>query len=351
MTTQTETMIPLKAQQMEAVLVNAIKAHIPMCVTGAPGIGKSQIIARAAQLAGFKLLTLHPVTSDPTDFKGLPVMTVNGAEFSAYGDLRTILEATEPLTVFFDDLGNASNAVQSALMHLVEARRINQHVIPDCVTFVAATNRKKDKTSVSGMIEALKKRFTMLELLPDREEWALWAASNGIDSRIIAFLNFKSDRPDFFLNEEPTPDMSVNANPRGWERVSRHLALSHPTDCLPAVFAGCVGKETGATFASFIRQQANMVMPEVVFADPDNAPIPQEPSCLWALMTALANKVTPATVGAYCTYLKRLVADKREYAMLSIKLMVARDPSLQSGKEYVDAASGPLGRLMMTGKR
>ena len=346
MTTESN-MIPLKASQIRAVVTNSIRGRKPVCITGAPGIGKSELVEAAAADAGARLMILHPVTSDPTDYKGLPVMTVNGAEFSAYGDLRMMLEATEPLAVFFDDLGNAPQTVQAALMHLPQARRINTHVLPDCVTFIAATNRRTDRTGVAGMIEALKKRFLMLEMRPDLTEWQVWAAAHGINPRVIAYLSL---RPEAFMSEETTPDMSVRENPRGWVRVSDHLALGHGPDVLPAVCAGCVGKEHGAGFAAFLRIYDNMVMPEVVLANPDKAPIPSEPSSLWALCSALAYKVTPATVGAYCKYLQRLVDTKREYAMLSIKLMVSRDPSLQSGKDYIDAATGPLGRLMMGGK-
>jgi hypothetical protein len=279
-------------------------------------------------------------------------MTVNGAEFSAYGDLRQIINATDPLAVFFDDLGNAPQSVQSAIMHLPEARQINAHVIPDCVTFIAATNRRTDRTGVAGMIEALKKRFLMLELQPDLLEWQIFAAQRGISNKVIAYLSLVAEEhPEYFLNEETTPDMSVNANPRGWERVSDHMQLGHATDVLPAVFAGLVGKAAGAGFASFLRVYDNMVMPEVVLANPDKAPIPAEPSSLWALCSSLAHKVTPNTVGAYCRYMVRLVGiGKNEYVALSLKTMVARDPSLQATGDYINATCGPLGKLMMGGK-
>lgn len=340
--------IPLKASQLRAVLAANIRAGEPVCVAGPPGVGKSDINALAASDAQTDLLTLHPVVFDPTDLRGLPVMTVNGADFSAYGDLRQMLTATKPLTVFFDDLGHAPNSVQAAVMQLVLNRGINGQRVSDQVRFIAATNRRVDKGSgVSNMLDPLKKRFLMLEFLPDLSEWQQWAAANGISPKVIAYLSLKNE---YFISDTETNNMTVTPTPRGWARVSRQLALGHSADVLPAVFAGCVGKEAGAGFAGFLRVFDNLVMPEVVFANPDTAPIPSEPSSLWALCSALAYKVTPQTVGAYCKYLQRLVDTKREYAMLSIKLMVSRDPTLQSGKEFIDAASGPLGRLMMGGR-
>jgi hypothetical protein len=343
-------MIPVKPSQLRGILARNIKAHYPVCVVGASGIGKSDIVASAAWDAGVhpsNFLILHPVTSDPTDYKGLPVMTINGAEFSAYGDLRRMMGATELLVVFLDDLGQASTAVQAALMQLVLARQCNGQRISDHVVFVAATNRREDRAGVTGMLDTLKKRFLMLLLVPDLGEWQTWAAGNGVSPKVIAYLSLK---PEYFHVDEPTPDMSVNPYPRGWHRVSNQLVLDHPLDVLPQVFAGCVGREAGAGFAGFLRVFDNLVMPEVVFANPDTAPIPSEPSALWALCSALAYRVTPQTVGACCRYLKRLVDKKREYAMLSVKLMVSRDPALQTGKDFIDAMTGPLGRLMMGGK-
>lgn len=348
-------MIPVKPSQLVAILAANLEAHEPVCIVGAPGIGKSDIVGQAVakltatvwQATGADFLVLHPVVTDPTDWRGLPIMTVNGAEFSAYGDLRLMVNATRPLVVFLDDLGQATNSVQAAIMQLVLNRSVNGQRISDHVIFVAATNERTHRAGVTGLLEPLKGRFLMLKLVPDLAEWQQWAASHGISPKTIAYLSLK---PEHFHIDEPTPDMSVNPSPRGWHRASRQSALGHSVDVLPQVFAGCVGKEAGAGYAGFLRVYDNLVMPDVVFANPDKAPIPQEPSALWALCSALAYKVTPQTVGAYCKYLQRLVDTKREYAMLSIKLMVSRDPSLQTGSDYIGAMSGPLGRLMMGGK-
>ena len=352
MTTELDNMIPVKASQLLAIQTECLRAGEAICVVGASGIGKSDINAQATAAVGFDNLTLHPVTYDPTDLKGLPVMTVNGAEFSAYGDLRLMRDATRPVNVFLDDLGQASNAVQAAVMQLVLARRINGHPISDHVRFTAATNGRSHRGGVSGLLDPLKKRMLMIYYKPDLTEFCVHAAALGFSNRVIAYLNLTAEEyPAYFYSEEPTSDMSVNASPRGWDRVSRHLALPHSADNQPAVFAGAVGKAAGAGFASFLRVYDNLVMPEVVFANPDKAPIPAEPSALWALCSSMAHKATPNTVQAFCRYMVRLVGSgKNEYVALALKTMVARDPTLQETGDYVHAMGGPLGRLMMGGR-
>jgi MoxR-like ATPase len=81
-------------------LANAfILARMPLLVTGAPGVGKSNIIEAIASQLGYDLLISHPVVSDPTDFKGLPFANGQSTEatFLPFGDLSIAINATRPL--------------------------------------------------------------------------------------------------------------------------------------------------------------------------------------------------------------------------------------------------------------
>jgi hypothetical protein len=57
-------------------------------------------------------------------------------------------------------------------MQLILARRVNSFTLPDCVSFVAASNRRQDKAGVTGILEPVKSRFaTILEVSPDLDDW------------------------------------------------------------------------------------------------------------------------------------------------------------------------------------
>jgi hypothetical protein len=274
-------------------------------------------------------------------------MTPAGADFSPYGLLRRMRDqpADRRLCVFVDDFGHSVGAVQASWMQLFNERQVNDVRISDAVTFIAATNRKVDKGSgVQMMIDPLKKKMLMLEYLPDMLEWQQWGAANGISPKVIAYLSLK---PEYFIGENEVSGYAVSPCPRGWDRASRMLALGYTQDVLPAVFAGCVGKEAGAGFAGFLRVYDNLVMPATVWANPARAPIPNDPSALWALVSALAYQVTSQTVNALLVYLQRLEAEHREHVMLCIKVMVSRDPALQATPDFIAAMQGPLGRLML----
>lgn len=94
----------------------AIKNNLPGLIKGAPGVGKSDIVAQACREANAELIVSHPVVSDPTDYKGLPFPDKEGKEahFLPFGELNKLINA-DKLTVFFlDDLGQAPMSVQAA---------------------------------------------------------------------------------------------------------------------------------------------------------------------------------------------------------------------------------------------
>jgi hypothetical protein len=87
--------LQVKPSQLAAILAKCITAKEPVLIAGAPGIGKSDIVEQAARLADAELLVSHPVTSDPTDYKGLPALDIANhcAHFLPFGDLNRLIHA------------------------------------------------------------------------------------------------------------------------------------------------------------------------------------------------------------------------------------------------------------------
>jgi hypothetical protein len=55
-------------------------------------------------------------------------------------------------------------------------------------------------------------------------------------------------------------------------------------------------------------------------------------------------------MGRYCRYLERLCNEGRsEFAAVSMKTALAREPTLSNTAGYVKAMSGPLGQLLVGG--
>jgi len=294
----------MKAKQLSAVLRAMIVAHEPVLIKGAPGVGKTDIVAQACAAEEADLVVMHPVVSDPTDFKGLPFATVDGkAVFLPFGELLTLIEADRLTVCFLDDLGQAAPAVQAACMQLVLARRINGHAVSKHVTFAAATNRKEDRSGVSGILEAVKSRFTILELTPDVEDWCNWALDHGVPSELVAFVRY---RPDLLFDFKPSPNITNGPSPRTVAALGRLVKIGFALEVETEVFTGAVGQGFAIEFVAFAKLYRNMVAPEAILLSPETAPIPAETSMLYAITVALARLADKENFGAVVAYGKRL---------------------------------------------
>ncbi len=216
----------MKPSQLQELLKTTIPAGLPVMVKGAPGVGKSDIIAQACGAADADLIIEHPVVADPTDFKGLPFATNGKAEFLPFGSLRQLISAKKRTVFFLDDLGQAPVAVQAACMQLILARRINGHTVSDKVTFVAATNRRTDRAGVTGILEPVKSRFaSIVELEPNLNDWVAWALKADMPTELIAFIRF---RPGLLHDFKPTNEMKNTPCPRTVANVGRLMLTGIP---------------------------------------------------------------------------------------------------------------------------
>lgn len=335
-------------KQLRNILSLTIGARLPVLITGAPGVGKSDLVAQAAAEAGAYVILSHPAVADPTDAKGLPWPAKDGehATFLPFGELARAIAAEKPTVWFLDDLGQATPAVQASFMQLLLARRVNGHAIPDCVTFVAATNRRTDRAGVSGILEPVKSRFaSILNLEPTLDDWCEWAYQNDVSPEVIAFLRF---RPDLLTKFEPSADMANSPCPRTWAHAAKLVKLNMPKEAELAAFSGAVGEGAASEFVAFLRVFRDMPNPDLVLMKPDDAQIPKELSTLYALMTALASRATPENFSAISRYAVRLMeSQKGEFATLLILDSCKRDPKLAHSPEITKLASGELGKLML----
>lgn len=333
--------------QLVTLLSVAIPQRLPVLITGAPGVGKSDIVGQAANLTGAELILSHPAVADPTDAKGLPWPKADKDEatFLPFGELARALKATVPTVWFLDDLGQATPAVQASFMQLILARRVNGHVLPDCVTFVAATNRRADRAGVSGILEPVKSRFaTIIELHPDIDSWCQWAFGANIPATLIAFLRF---RPDLLSDFKPSADMSNSPMPRTWASLAKLEALSLPQQVELAAMAGAVGEGPAAEYIAFRRMFQSLTGVDAILLDPAGCKMPTAPNELYATCTALASKATDQNLSRIGVYAKRLMdATRGEFAVLLMRDCIRRQPKLAYTDAFIRISAGPLGQLI-----
>lgn len=339
--------VAVKPSELRVLLASTIPAGLPVLVTGAPGIGKSEICQQAADDCGAHFLLSHPVVEDPTVPAGMPWMVAgqDHADFVPFGTLYAAMHAKDRTVWMIDDLGQATPATQAAYMQLLLARQCNGHVVPDCVTFVAATNRRTDRAGVSGILEPVKSRFTtIVELKPDLDDWCTWAFAHNIPVNLIAFLRWKID---LLFVHNPSADLTNSANPRTWTNLARLEALNLPQQLEAASFMGAVGAGPATEYLAFRKMAAALQSIDSILLDPLKAEIPSKPDQLYATAIGLAAKATEQNLSRVGQYCERLVQRERgEFAVLTLRDAYRRNPKLAQTEAFVRITSGNLGRLM-----
>lgn len=335
-------------KQLTLTLTAAIADRAPLLVVGAPGVGKSDLIALAAKDAGAELIISHPAVADPTDAKGLPwpVAGASEATFLPFGELARALKATVPTVWFLDDLGQATPAVQASFMQLLLARRVNGHVLPDCVTFLAATNRRTDRAGVSGILEPVKSRFaTIVELEASIDDWSNWAFDQGINPMLIAFLRYRSELLSKFI---PSADLTNSPSPRTWANLARVEKWGLPPAVEVQAFAGSVGEGAATEYLAFRQMAASLVNIDAILLDPSNVALPTQPNELYATVVGLAGRVNSSNFPRILTYATRLATEvnRGEFAVLLIRDAQRRDPKIAYTDAFIRMASGPIGNLI-----
>ena len=149
--------------QIVSALNSLLSIRQPVFIWGAPGVGKSQIVAQVAQARGLALRDIRAVLLDPVDLRGLPRITEQGLSvWCPPAFLPTPSDPQEGI-IFLDELNAAPPLVQAACYQLILDRAIGEYRLPDGWSIVAAGNREKDKAVSYRMPSALANRLVHLE--------------------------------------------------------------------------------------------------------------------------------------------------------------------------------------------
>jgi hypothetical protein len=338
----------MKPSQLLETLKIGIPKQRAFLLVSAPGVGKTDIGKQAAAAVDYECQVFHPVVSDPTDFKGMPWIYVKDksnaptAEFIPFGDLRRLLETKKPTLAFLDDLGQAPPLVQAATMQLLLARRINSHAVPDHVTFLAATNRREDKATVSGILEPVKSRFvSILTLEVDVEDWILWAIRENISPVVRAFIRA---RPNLLFDFKPSGDMVNSPLPRTAVHVAKLYEDKYPPEVEYELYQGAAGEGFAVEFLAFAKIFRKLVSPKKVIQDPDGFQIPKEPDVLYALCGAVANLSSEDNMKSIVRFAERLAnldefednMARAEFAVLLIRDSCNHDGECRNTRDYIE---------------
>lgn len=321
----------MKPSDIKKVITRLVIERENVLLVGSPGVGKTDIVKQIACDVGYDLIISHPVVDSPIDYKGMPMVSGDRADFIPFGHLNDLIHASRPTIYFLDDLGQAPDTVQAAVMQLLLSRELNGKKISDHVRFIAATNQKSDRAAVSAILEPVKSRFiTILRLDVDVDDFIKWAEDNSMPQELIAFIKMK---PNYLLAFKPTSEIKNSPCPRTIAAAGRLQSFGFERTVFTEVVAGAVGDEMASEYTAFLDVLKDAPMIGEILADPDNCRLPDEsnPSLRGIICASLKNKVNASNFDQIIRYTKRM---SREYAQFMVTAITSENEDLKNTNAY-----------------
>ena len=260
--------------QLKTYLNRLITQNIKIStmIWGAPGIGKSSIVAQVAREHKIDFVDVRLSQLAPTDLRGLPVANEGISKWYP----PEFLPWKGKGILFMDELNMAPPALQGVAQQLILDRRVGSYVVPEHWFVWAAGNRKEDRAAVFDMPTPLANRFLHLAVAADFDSFKVYALEKKVHEQIIAFLSFRST-----LLHKLDPQQPAWCSPRSWVMASElHYAGLD--------ISAAIGGGAAAEFAAYIALYENLPDLEPILAGKGSAiAFPEEPSIRYATTTGL----------------------------------------------------------------
>ena len=232
-------------------------------LVGKHGIGKSEILTSYFNSKGMKVVTLFlGQMADPGDIIGIP-SKVEKQDADGKATSRTDFtppywfpQDDQPIVLFLDELNRARPEILQTVMDLTLNRKLAGKALPEGSHVISAVN-DGDEYQLTDLDPALVSRFNIYEFKPTVEEWLNWAVSQGLDERVI---NFIQDNPTWLDGDSSDyKGLEKSADRRAWKHVSDFmLKVKVIKDIHKRIIAGIVGAGAAAAFIQST-QQHNLI--------------------------------------------------------------------------------------------
>ena len=271
-----------------------VKLFPSVMLWGAPGVGKSQAVRQIAseieEKTGKKVVVtdVRLLLFNPIDLRGIP--TANEDKTLAVWLRPKIFQMDESKDVvnilFLDEISSAPQSVQAAAYQITLDRVVGEHKLPENCIVISAGNRLTDKSVVYKMPKALSNRLMHIDVEGNFDSWKKWAILNGINEKIIAFLDF---RRDYLFGFDSSNDDLAFPTPRTWEMVSNILNyVDGDIDKSYGYIAGLVGSGVAIELRSYTKVYAGLPDIDDIFSG-KSCKVPTGTDALYALCSSMVS--------------------------------------------------------------
>ncbi len=265
--------------------------HTPVMLWGAPGIGKSQIIAQVAIEHKVEMIDIRLSQMEPSDLRGIPFKNGEQVDWAIPSLLPNAERHGEKGILFLDEITSAPPTVSAAAYQLILDRRLGDYTVPDGWVIFAAGNRQGDRGVTYSMPAPLANRFSHYDLEVNLDDWVAWAYKNNIDERIIGFLRY---RPEHLFEFDSAHNPIAFPSPRTWEFTHRALQkFEDNLNLFRAAATACVGEVAGVEVTTFIEHLEDLPNLDAIVKG-ESVPIPDAIDLQYAICSALVGRAISA---------------------------------------------------------
>ena len=306
---------------------------VPM-LHGSPGIGKSHIVQALAKKHKLKLIDVRLSQCDALDLNGFP-MVANGKGTYVPMDMFPLEDDTIPdgyvgWLLFFDEINSPAQSVQAAAYKIILDKMVGQKKLHSKVFMAAAGNLMTDMAITNRLSTAMQSRLIHFELAVEHKVWAVWAAQNNINQRIIGYIN---SNPPMLHQFNPNHHDKTFPCPRTWEAGSKVITNNKYPELVLPLLAGAVGKAGAIGYITYEEVYNEICTFEDILKSPTGINLPRDPAAIAACATMVGANMTLANAKALMPWVLRLGIEFQAFCMRDA---VNRTPLLLQSQEVDD---------------
>lgn len=349
MTTKSTIKFGKKVSLAEAAKLILHTPNVRYLLRGEPGIGKSSLLKYLGeQLPDYNLAYIDVPNMDLGDI-AMPVIDHETKTTRYYPNARFRLHEGKPCAIMLDEFSKGAEPVKNMLHPMLETAnpRLGDLPIPEGTIVFLTGNLTTD-----GVGDSLKghtiNRVVQLEVSkPSAEEWLLWAADNGINPMVMAFVDRfphvmasytdegQQDNPYIY---NPKNMQQAVFSPRSAERLSNIVdkRSEFDSDTLIAAMSGAVGEPAAREMEAFIQYQDELPAWDFLIKNPKTAPIPSTAGAVAVMVYGAMERMDKNNIHPWMDYLERLEPEWQAAFCINLAKNKRKQDVAFSSKRFAD---------------
>lgn len=320
----------MKPSQLAEAINECLDMGEPFFVWGAPGVGKSKIIAQVVARRRMQLNDVRLSQMDSVDLRGFPSPDHAKRAMDWLPPSFLPRDKKTKGLIFFDELNSAPQASQAPCYQLFLDRRLGDYELPVGWNVGAAGNREGDRAIVHKMSSALANRLIHLELEVSAEDWKAHARKEGVEQKIVGYISFRENNLHHF---DPNSKSQAFPTPRAWFKVDKieKQRANKPRDVTRGLIRGTVGEAVAHDYEAYLESAANLPTVEEIRLAPKTAPIPQSAAAAHAVASMLVPHTNANTLEGFLHYVCRLA---KEFQVVYMRDCVKNEPKVKTSSAW-----------------